>query len=74
VANEWTIRGSAVGNQREALEVLDMAARGIVKTHLRTENIENLTAIFQEMKVRPFPHEKSENIKAKSRLGISLRL
>jgi alcohol dehydrogenase, propanol-preferring len=49
VAMEHNIRGSAVGNQREALEVLDMAARGIVKTRLRTEKMENLTAIFEEM-------------------------
>lgn len=46
---EWSIKGSAVGNQREALEVLDMAARGIVKTHLRVEKMEKLTEIFQEM-------------------------
>jgi len=31
------------------LEVLDMAARGIVKTRLRTEKMENLTAVFEEM-------------------------
>jgi len=49
VAHEWNIRGSAVGNQREALEVLDMAARGIVKTHFRTEKMEKLTEVFQEM-------------------------
>lgn len=49
VANEFNIRGSAVGNQREALEVLDMAARGIVKTRLRLDKMENLTEIFKEM-------------------------
>jgi propanol-preferring alcohol dehydrogenase len=49
VANEFSIRGSAVGNQREALEVLDMAARGIVKTRLRVEKMENLTEVFKEM-------------------------
>ena len=49
VAMEHNIRGSAVGNQREALEVLDMAARGIVKTRVRTEKMENLTAVFEEM-------------------------
>ncbi|KAH6675626.1 alcohol dehydrogenase-like protein [Halenospora varia] len=49
VAMEHSIKGSAVGNQREALEVLDMAARGIVKTHLRTEKMEKLTEVFQEM-------------------------
>ena len=49
VAMEQTIKGSAVGNQREALEVLDMAARGIVKTRLKTEKMENLTEVFQAM-------------------------
>jgi propanol-preferring alcohol dehydrogenase len=49
VAGEFSIRGSAVGNQREALEVLDMAARGIVKTRLRIEKMENLTEVFKEM-------------------------
>lgn len=46
---EHNIKGSAVGNQREALEVLDMAARGLVKTHLRVEKMEKLTEVFQEM-------------------------
>lgn len=46
---EWIIKGSAVGNQREALEVLDMAARGIVKTHVRVEAMEKLTDVFTEM-------------------------
>jgi D-arabinose 1-dehydrogenase-like Zn-dependent alcohol dehydrogenase len=43
------IKGSAVGNQKEALEVLDMASRGIVKTHYRLEKMENLTDVFQQM-------------------------
>lgn len=49
VAQEFSIRGSAVGNQRDALEVLEMASRGIVKTRLRVEKMENLTEVFQEM-------------------------
>jgi len=49
VSQEWTIKGSAVGNQREVLEVLDMAARGIVKTRTRIEKMENLTEVFKEM-------------------------
>jgi D-arabinose 1-dehydrogenase-like Zn-dependent alcohol dehydrogenase len=49
VAMEHNIKGSAVGNQREALEVLDMAARGLVKTHIKVEKMENLTEVFQEM-------------------------
>lgn len=46
---EHNIKGSAVGNQRDALEILDMAARGIVKTRLRIEKMENLTEVFREM-------------------------
>ncbi|KAG9242405.1 alcohol dehydrogenase-like protein [Calycina marina] len=49
VGQELTIKGSAVGNQREVLEVLDMAARGIVKTRTRIEKMENLTEVFKEM-------------------------
>jgi len=49
VASEWKIKGSAVGNQREAFEVLDMATRGIVKTRLRVEKMDKLTGVFQEM-------------------------
>lgn len=49
VAMEHNIKGSAVGNQREALEVLDMAARGLVKTHLKVEKMDKLTEIFQQM-------------------------
>lgn len=49
VTQQLRIIGSAVGNQREAKEVLDMAARGIVKTHYRTEKMEKLTDVFQEM-------------------------
>lgn len=49
IAMSQNIKGSAVGNQREALEVLDMAARGIVKTKLRVEPMEKLTEVFKEM-------------------------
>lgn len=49
IAQQHKIVGSAVGNQRDALEILDMAARGIVKTRYRTEPLEKLTEVFQEM-------------------------
>lgn len=49
VAMEHTIKGSAVGNQREAIEVLDMAARGVVKTRLRLEKMDQLSNVFQQM-------------------------
>lgn len=47
--NQFRIVGSAVGNQREALEVLELAARGLVKTHIRLEKLEKLGEVFQEL-------------------------
>lgn len=41
--------GVAVGDRREAIETLDLAARGIIKTHFRTEKMENLTEVFEQM-------------------------
>ncbi|KFY90571.1 hypothetical protein V500_05131 [Pseudogymnoascus sp. VKM F-4518 (FW-2643)] len=38
------IIGSTIGSQREAIEVLDFAARGIVKTRIRLEKIDKLDA------------------------------
>ena len=49
IAKEQKIVGSAVGNRREAIETLDLAARGIIKTHFRTAKMEELTSIFEEM-------------------------
>ena len=45
VFKELNIRASAVGNRRDAIECMDMAARGIVKTHYRLEKMENLTQV-----------------------------
>lgn len=49
VANHLTITGSAVGSRAEAIEVLDFAARGVIKTHFRLEKMEALTDLFREM-------------------------
>jgi len=49
VTRNQKIVGSAVGNQKEAIEVLEMAARGIVKTHYKIEKMDKLTEIFKEM-------------------------
>ncbi|OBT70012.1 hypothetical protein VE03_00501 [Pseudogymnoascus sp. 23342-1-I1] len=49
IAKQLTIVGSAVGNQREAGEVLELAARGLVETHLRVEKLDRLTEVFKEM-------------------------
>ena len=49
ILQQLKVVGSAVGNQWEALQVLDLAARGLVKTHYRTEKLDKLTEVFQEM-------------------------
>ena len=49
VSKQHKIVGSAVGNQMEAREVLELAARGLVKTHYKLEKMENLTQIFKDM-------------------------
>ncbi|RFU25271.1 hypothetical protein B7463_g11057, partial [Scytalidium lignicola] len=49
IGQELVIKGSATGNNREAMEILEMAARGIVKTHSRLEKMDKLTEVFQEM-------------------------
>lgn len=49
VAKQLAIVGSAVGSRKEAIETLEMAARGIVKTHFRLEPMDRLTQVFEEM-------------------------
>lgn len=49
VAKEQKIVGSAVGNRKEAIETLDLASRGIIKTHFRTAKMDELTKIFEDM-------------------------
>jgi len=49
VAKALSIVGVAVGDRKEAADVLEFAARGIVKTHFRVEKMENLTSVFEEM-------------------------
>lgn len=63
VGKETKIVASAVGNRTDAIETLDLAARGIIKTHFRTEPLEKLTEVFQEM----------ESQKLKGRVVIDLR-
>ena len=43
------IVGSAVGSRNEAIETMDFAARGIIKTHFRVEKMDKLTDVFKEM-------------------------
>lgn len=46
---EAVITAVAVGNRKEAIECLDFAARGVIKTHFKTEKMENLSKVFQDM-------------------------
>ena len=49
VMKSLKIVGSAVGNRKEAIDTLEMAARGIVKTHYKVEKMDNLNQIFEDM-------------------------
>jgi len=49
IAKALTIRGVAVGNRKEAIETLEFAERGLVKTHFRTAKMEELTGVFEQM-------------------------
>ena len=43
------ITAVAVGTRKDAIECLDFAARGIVKTHFTVEKMEKLTNVFEKM-------------------------
>jgi alcohol dehydrogenase, propanol-preferring len=45
IARELSIMGSSVGTRKDAIEVLDFAARGIVKFHVRVEKLDKLTEV-----------------------------
>lgn len=49
VTKALKIVGVAVGSRKDAVDTLDLAARGIIKTHFRTENMEKLTEVFEQM-------------------------
>ncbi|QDS73799.1 hypothetical protein FKW77_005879 [Venturia effusa] len=49
VAKAQSIVGVAVGNRQEAIETLELASRGLVKTHYRVEKMDKLTEIFKDM-------------------------
>jgi propanol-preferring alcohol dehydrogenase len=49
IAKAQSIVGVTVGNRKEAIEVLEMARRGIVKTHFRVEKMDMLTQVFEQM-------------------------
>lgn len=49
VFKQLQIVGSAVGNRKEAGEVLDLASRGLVKTHFTLRKKSELREIFEDM-------------------------
>lgn len=49
VAKAQSIVGVAVGDRKEAIETLQFAERGIVKTHFTIAKPEDLTSIFERM-------------------------
>ncbi|KAM0709755.1 hypothetical protein Q7P35_003795 [Cladosporium inversicolor] len=49
VAKALSIVGVAVGDRKDAVETLEFAERGIVKTHFRLAKMEELTSVFEEM-------------------------
>ena len=51
VFKQANIASVAVGTRRDAIEVLNFAARGVVKTHFRTEKMENLTDVSYLCKI-----------------------
>ena len=49
VFKELSIVGSAVGTRMDAINVLEMAGRGVIKSHFRVEKMDKLQDVFEEM-------------------------
>lgn len=49
IFKELRLVGSAVGGRLQAIETLDFAARGVIKTHYKTAKLEDLAQVFQDM-------------------------
>lgn len=49
IVQQLNVVGSAVGNRKEAIETLEMASRGIVKTHIKVEKMDKLNEVFKAM-------------------------
>lgn len=49
VAQQLALVGSTVGNRKDAIEVLDMASRGLVTTHVQTAAMDHLPHFFGQM-------------------------
>jgi propanol-preferring alcohol dehydrogenase len=49
IAKAQKIVGVAVGDRRDAIETLEFAERGIVKTHFKSCKMDELTGVFEKM-------------------------
>lgn len=49
IARALTVVGVLVGDRRAAIDVMQLAERGIVTTHLQKAKMEDLTEVFQKM-------------------------
>lgn len=49
INSQMTVTGSAVGNRKDALEILEYAARGVVTAHYEMAKMEDLTSVFERM-------------------------
>ncbi|KAL2842015.1 alcohol dehydrogenase II [Aspergillus pseudoustus] len=49
MAKHLNVTGSSIGNQRDAIETLDFASRGIIKAHIQTTTLEGLTNAFERL-------------------------
>lgn len=49
ISNQFTMTGSAVGNQEDALAMLNYAANGLIKTHISVQPMSTLAGVFDQM-------------------------
>ncbi|KAF5706581.1 alcohol dehydrogenase 2 [Fusarium mundagurra] len=49
VQKQLKIAGSILGNRQDAIDVLNLAARGVITVHYQTRKLSELTEVFREM-------------------------
>lgn len=49
VQKQLKVQGSILGNRQDAIDVLDLAARGVITLHYQTRRLEDLTHVFEDM-------------------------
>jgi propanol-preferring alcohol dehydrogenase len=52
IARMLRVVGSAVGNRKDAVEVMQMAARGVVRTRVEVRGMDRLEETFRDMEAR----------------------